>query len=185
MTKDPSGVIDVTIRQLKDPVGLQARLRADGVPFNVSFSGPNPACVPYYPDYRYIPTLPIHHLGKPSDFYPWIHSYDNGSVTVSDTSPADLTLVVRPVRMPLGTGFQIVALRGSVVAWGLVKTSPACTGLCRSPRGSSCISDDLCAAHRPIGIAMSPVDGRCAWPVAHGRRPRMPSAFWRWRPRAR
>ena len=130
VTKDPDGVIDVTIRELKDAAGLQARLRADGVPTNVSFSGPNPACVPYYPDYRYIPTLPIHYLGKPGNFYPWIHSYDNGSVTEFVPSPADLTLVVRPARMPRGTAFQIIALRGSIVAWGLVKTSPACTGLC-------------------------------------------------------
>jgi len=128
VTKDPGGVIDVTIRELKDPAGLQARLRADGVPINVSFSGPNPACDPYYPNYQYIPPMPPRYLGKPGN-YPWIHSYDNGSVTVSVTSPSDLTLVLRPARMPRGTAFQIVALRGSVVAWGLVKTSPACTGL--------------------------------------------------------
>jgi hypothetical protein len=142
VTKDPGGVIDVTIRELKDPAGLQARLRADGVPTNVSFSGPNPACVPYYPDYQYIPTLPIHYLGKPGNFYPWIHSYDNGSVTEFVPSPADLTLVVRPARMPRGTAFQIIALRGSIVAWGLVKASPACAGLrggqaVRRPRGSA------------------------------------------------
>ena len=124
-----AGLVDVTIRELKDPAGLQARLRADGVPINVSFSGPNPACVPYYPNYRYIPPMPVRYLGK-APKYPWIHSYDNGSVTVSVTSPADLTLALRPARMPRGTAFQIVALRGSVVAWGLVKTSPACTGLC-------------------------------------------------------
>ena len=130
VTKDPGGVVDVTIRELKDPVGLQARLRADGVPANVSFSGPNPACHPYYPDYRYIPPgylLNAANLLQPGK--PWTHSYDNGSVTVSVTGPADLTLVLRPVRMPRGTAFQIIALRGSVVAWGLVKISPACTGL--------------------------------------------------------
>lgn len=125
VTKDPGGVIYVTIRELKDPAGLQARLRADGVPTNVSFSGPNPACHPYYPNYQYISPGYLGKLGN----YPWIHSYDNGSVTVSVTSPSDLTLVLRPARMPRGTAFQIVALRGSVVAWGLVKTSPACTGL--------------------------------------------------------
>ena len=127
VTKDPGGVIDVTIRELKDPAGLQARLRADGVPVNVSFSGPSPACDPYYPNYRYVPPMP-RYLGKPGS-YPWMQSYDNGSVIESVTSPSDLTLVLRPARMPRGTAFQIVALRGSVVAWGLVKTSPACTGL--------------------------------------------------------
>jgi hypothetical protein len=131
VTKDSGGVIDVTIRELKDPVGLQARLRADGVPANVSFSGPNPACHPYYPNYQYISPGYLLALGNLQPRKPWMHSYDNGSVTVSVTSPADLTLMVRPARLPRGTGFQIVALRGSVVGWGLVKTSPACTGLCR------------------------------------------------------
>jgi hypothetical protein len=129
VTKHPSGVIDVTIRELKDPAGLWARLRADGVPTNVSFSGPNPACQPYYPDYRYIPPMPPQFLGKPGD-YPWVHSYDNGSVIMSVPSPTDVTLVLRPARMPRGTAFQIVALRGFIDAWGLVKISPTCTGLC-------------------------------------------------------
>jgi hypothetical protein len=129
VTKEPSGVIDVTIRELKDPAGLQARLRADGVPANVSFSGPNPACHPYYPNYQYIPPEYLLKLGNLQPGKPWIHSYDNGSVTVSVTSPADLTLVLRPARMPRGTAFQIIAKPAwGVYAWGLVKTSPACTG---------------------------------------------------------
>ena|SRR5215472_9282078 len=128
VTRDPSGVITVTIHELKDPAGLQTRLRADGVPINVSFSGPNPACHPYYPDYRFIPPMPPRYLGK-APKYPWINSYDNGSVTESITGPSALTLVLRPARMPRGTAFEIVALRGIVVAWGLVKTGPACTGL--------------------------------------------------------
>lgn len=134
VTKDPGGVIDVTIRELKNPAGLQARLRADGVPASISFSGPNPACHPYYPDYQYISPgylLKAASISQPGK--PWVHSYDNGSVTVSVTSPADLTVVLRPARMPRSTGFQIIALRGSVTAWGLIRTSPACTGLCRTP----------------------------------------------------
>jgi hypothetical protein len=149
VTKDPGGVIDVTIRELKDPAGLQARLRADGVPANVSFSGPNPACHPYYPDYQYFSPGYLLSVGN----YPWIHSFDNGSVTVSVTSPADLTLMVRPARMPRGTGFQIIARRGSVVAWGLVKTSPACTGLCR-------ITGEDEGAGRDPGACCDQVPGR-------------------------
>lgn len=134
VTKHPGGVIDVTIRELKDLAGLQARLRADGVPAIVSFSGPKPACDPYYPNYQFIsPGYLLSganlNLGKP-----WIHSYDNGSVTVSVASPADLTLALRPARLPRGTAFEIIARPGfvvPVVAWGLVKASPACTGLCR------------------------------------------------------
>src|SRR5215472_1580600 len=113
----PGRVNGGTIRGLRDPAGLQTRLRADGVPINVSFSGPNPACDPYYPDYRFIPPMPPRYLGK-APKYPWINSYDNGSVTESITGPSALTLVLRPARMPRGTAFEIVALRGIVVAWG-------------------------------------------------------------------
>ena len=44
-----NGDIDVTINQLKDPAGLQATLRADGLPVSVSFSGPivGGSCQPY------------------------------------------------------------------------------------------------------------------------------------------
>jgi hypothetical protein len=125
VAKDPAGGVDVTIRELKDPAGLQARLRAAGVPASVSFSGhTNPACHPYYPDGRFISPGYLLAFG-----HPFIHSYDNGSVTVSVTSPADITLVLRPARIPRGTAFQIIARPDFVVAWGLVKTSPACTGL--------------------------------------------------------
>jgi hypothetical protein len=49
VTKESNGDIDVTVNQLKDPAGLQATLRADGLPVNVSFSGSviSPACQPY------------------------------------------------------------------------------------------------------------------------------------------
>jgi hypothetical protein len=49
VTKEANGDIDVTVDQLKDPAGLQATLRADGLPVNVSFSGSviSPACQPY------------------------------------------------------------------------------------------------------------------------------------------
>jgi len=50
VARQANGNIDVTIRQLKNPAGLQATLRADGLPVTVSFSGrlnPGPACRPY------------------------------------------------------------------------------------------------------------------------------------------
>jgi hypothetical protein len=47
VTKQDNGKIYVTIRELKDPAGLQATLRADGVPASVSFTGQgDPACQP-------------------------------------------------------------------------------------------------------------------------------------------
>jgi hypothetical protein len=49
VVKQANGDIDVTINQLKDPAGLQATLRADGLPVNVTFSGSmlSPSCQPY------------------------------------------------------------------------------------------------------------------------------------------
>ncbi len=50
VTRQANGDIDVTINQLKDPAGLQATLRADGLPVTVSFSGPlelSASCQPY------------------------------------------------------------------------------------------------------------------------------------------
>jgi hypothetical protein len=37
VASDPDGGITVTVNQMKDPAGLQARLRADGVPARVTF----------------------------------------------------------------------------------------------------------------------------------------------------
>jgi hypothetical protein len=48
VVKQPGGIIHVTIRELRDPAGLQAKLRADGVPASVSFgNGQQTACRPY------------------------------------------------------------------------------------------------------------------------------------------
>ncbi len=48
VTKLADGNISVTIRELRDPAGLQSTLRADGVPASVTFAGQrNLACQPY------------------------------------------------------------------------------------------------------------------------------------------
>jgi hypothetical protein len=48
VVQQPGGIIHVTIRELRDPAGLQAALRADGVPASVSFgNGQQTACRPY------------------------------------------------------------------------------------------------------------------------------------------
>jgi hypothetical protein len=48
VTKLADGNISITVRELKDPAGLQRTLRADGVPASVTFaSQQNPACRPY------------------------------------------------------------------------------------------------------------------------------------------
>jgi hypothetical protein len=48
VVKQPGGIIHVTVRQLHNPAGLQAELRADGVPASVSFgNGQQTPCRPY------------------------------------------------------------------------------------------------------------------------------------------
>jgi hypothetical protein len=48
VVKQANGEITVTVRQLRDPSGLQSTLRADGVPASVtSIASPDPSCRPY------------------------------------------------------------------------------------------------------------------------------------------
>lgn len=49
VTTEPGGKVTVTIRELRDPAGLQRRLRADGVPATVRFAGQTPRPCLYYP----------------------------------------------------------------------------------------------------------------------------------------
>jgi hypothetical protein len=111
VARQADGSIQVTIRELRDPAGLQRTLRADGVPASVTFTGQeNPACQPY--------------LGA------------GGNMAVSDRAwRRDRILVIRPSALPSGTGLQIYPFfypgpGGSFVyvAWGLVQASPQCTG---------------------------------------------------------
>ena len=47
VAKQANGDITVTVRQLRDPSGLQSTLRADGVPASVtSIASPDPSCRP-------------------------------------------------------------------------------------------------------------------------------------------
>jgi hypothetical protein len=44
-----NGLVIVTIRQLRDPAGLQRKLHSDGVPATVRFTNHNPLACLYYP----------------------------------------------------------------------------------------------------------------------------------------
>jgi hypothetical protein len=48
VTTQPRGQISVTIRELRDPAGLQRRLRADGVPATIRFTSQFPRPCQYY-----------------------------------------------------------------------------------------------------------------------------------------
>jgi hypothetical protein len=125
VTKEPGGAIDVTIRQLKDPAGLQARLRADGVPSFVTFVNQTvPGCQVDWPYYRY--------------FYEHPHAKPRRIVTVTphfltNAYPAGRTLlVIHPALIPHGDALHIGAqfVKGTGLGSNLLKTSPTCRGLC-------------------------------------------------------
>jgi hypothetical protein len=120
VVKQPGGNIKVTIRELHNPAGLQARLRADGVPATVTFlSQLNPACQPW-------PGAPLYGRSTPA-----------GTILVNDVfppmppgAPSDV-IVIRPSALPRGGGVELaVGFHGASGAIGaaLVRTSPQCTG---------------------------------------------------------
>jgi hypothetical protein len=107
VVKQSDGNVKVTIRQLRDPAGLQSRLRMDGVPATVTFSGQmNRSCQ------RYPAGTVLNQV---------FTSSGSGSATV---------MIIHPSALPPGAGVAIdppvqPALQ---VAVGLVHTSPQCTG---------------------------------------------------------
>jgi len=111
VAKQADGSIYVTIRQFLDPAGLQATLRADGVPASVTFTGqPNPACQPY--PYGGGTSL----LGK--------------VVSVRREGQWPVT-IISPSALPSGAGVQFASgVQGTVEGVGadLVQASPQCTG---------------------------------------------------------
>lgn len=109
VVKQADGNIYVTIRQFRDPAGLQARVRADGVPASVTFSGQqNPACQPY-------PSRP--------GLLRKVVSVRFGRSTLT---------IIHPSALPSGAGFQFASVRrhGTVadISLDLVQAGPRCTG---------------------------------------------------------
>jgi hypothetical protein len=126
VTKQADGSVTVTLRQMKDPAGLQRTLRADGVPASVTFFGQqNQACLPY----------PYHPGQNRSEIVrqTMIRGLPNGTGP-SDTivRPAPGGLVIEPTALPRGVGLQIGAgpAESNIFRiWaGLVKASQQCTG---------------------------------------------------------
>jgi hypothetical protein len=126
VTRQADGSIQVTIRQLRDPAGLQRTLRADGVPASVTFAGQlNPACRLY---------------GSLGPLGTQRHLLD-GVLTPASSFGEPTVMVIHPAALPSGAGLQIYALflhhdhlglpgRGQLVQVdvALVHTSPRCTG---------------------------------------------------------
>jgi hypothetical protein len=113
VVKQADGNIYVTIRQFRDPAGLQTRLRADGVPASVTFTGQRNGACKLYP-------------------------YGGGTgligkvVSVRREGHSMLT-IINPSTLPSGAGLQFassIQRQGTVAGVGvdLVQASPQCTG---------------------------------------------------------
>jgi hypothetical protein len=90
VAKQADGDIDVTINQLQNPAGLQATLRADGLPVNVTFSG--------------------HSLTASCQLYPTstnvlnaIAHFPGGGSTAGGT----VYLIIKPSALPTGAGLAM------------------------------------------------------------------------------
>ncbi|MGH3255214.1 MAG: hypothetical protein ACRDOU_07350 [Streptosporangiaceae bacterium] len=118
VTRQANGDIKVTIRELTDPAGLQATLRADGVPASVTFAGQqNPACQGYSGG------------GSQSQRRQLL-----GSVATGPTG-GPYVLIIHPSAIPSGAGVEIWSGFGNNIpasAQGLsvelVQASSQCTG---------------------------------------------------------
>ncbi len=119
VTQQPGGVIHVTLRELRDPAGLQATLRADGVPASVSFgNGQQTACRPY-PGGGFLTS------GNPTLINSVFPPYSGPGTAVS----------IRPSALPRGTGVLLAVLQRSqpgvpliAIEVGVVQASQRCTG---------------------------------------------------------
>lgn len=119
VVRQPGGNVFVTIRELHSPAGLQATLRADGVPATVTFLGQlNPACQPW-----------------PGMHTPAGDTLFNNVFPPQPPGAPPNVIVIRPSALPTGGGVQLAADFGPpgpgvnvVILAGLVRTSRACTG---------------------------------------------------------
>ena len=136
VAKQANGDIDVTVNQLKDPAGLQATLRADGLPVTVSFSGPllNASCRPYRASRSTLRTVAQFHrdyLAIDPSALPTgtgVAIYDEPG-TGLDRNPSGTTPTrgVTPPTHPAIGGPLLTAINGPL-AVGLVYSSQQCTG---------------------------------------------------------
>jgi hypothetical protein len=112
VSKESNGDIVVLYWSLRDPAGLEAKLRAYGVPSSVTVGHINPAC------HRY--TGPVLKHGQ------------MGGRVSAPGSDRPSRLVIDPSDIPPGAGLQIavnIPDHGGVMGLtGVVQATPACTG---------------------------------------------------------
>ena len=108
VTKQADGTITVTVRQLRDPQGLQRTQRADGVPASVTFFGHEPRACQRYPKMSAILMAEVFgRHGPPLVIHP-------------KALPHDAGVQLSPLHQPHGAPIALAA--------GLVRATPGCTG---------------------------------------------------------
>ena len=112
VVKHTDGTVGVTIRELRDPAGLQRKLRADGVPASVIFG-----------DQPNVQSNACQSYGHPELL---------SNVVTPSTAPGQpqglaIVMVIHPSALPSGAGVQIMTSQARVGVH-LVMASPACTG---------------------------------------------------------
>jgi len=128
VVKQADGTVLVKIREFRDPAGLQATLRADGVPASVKFMPPNLADKG--------PWAIVHFKGNPCREYSGGEGQAQNVVTGG--SPFTVGMFIHPSAIPSGAGVQFVVSRYvgyfpqngvpmDLWEW-LVQASPQCTG---------------------------------------------------------
>jgi len=112
VVRHADGTVYIRINQLRDPAGLQRKLRADGVPASVVFGNPL--------DVQQKPCQWYH--GNAAGLLPKV-------VPSIAPGPAHAILAIRPSALPAGAGVQIITPADlSRIGVRLVSTSQGCTG---------------------------------------------------------
>jgi hypothetical protein len=128
VVKQTDGTVLVKIREFRDPAGLQATLRADGVPASVEFMPANLAGKSAW--------AIVHFKGNPCREYSGGEGQAQNVVTGG--SPFTVGMFIHPSAIPSGAGVQFVVSsdvgyfpqgNGPMDLWEwLVQPSPQCTG---------------------------------------------------------
>jgi hypothetical protein len=128
----PGGAVAISIHELRDPAGLERRIRADGVPASVTYYGhTNPHCHPFPADiHRYEHVFPLPQP-IPGKSIPAKGLF--GVVTPGGkVRQSHLLLEIWTPALPRGAGVQIAATvrRGQMILAEpkLVYAQPKCTG---------------------------------------------------------
>jgi hypothetical protein len=142
VAKQANGDIDITIKQLQDPARLQATLRADGLPVNVSFSGHvSAACRSYDISRSALKSVVQFNMSDGSDFLSidpsalpsgaGVAIYDEPGKRLETGTPQGTTPKPGNTRLR-GTVHPPAGATGPLaigpLAIGLVYTSQKCTG---------------------------------------------------------